>query len=285
MSNNRIPIKKSEKKKGVCREYSEAIITAVIIALVIRSFGFEAFKIPSSSMVPTLMVGDHIFVNKFIYGMRIPLTKYRFVTFKKPERGDVIVFMYPRDEKMDYIKRVVGEPGDHVRVEGMDIFVNDEKVRREALAVEPSDKIGRLSVSGSEDYKYISKANGWNDYDYFEETISDNDFVAQYDKYTMHRGDTVTVPEGHYFVMGDNRDNSRDSREWGFVPSENVKGKAMFVWLSFDSELLSAECKQLRLGTDSKVLYWMECVGKFFGLLFDMDSGFLRGHRFGKWIR
>lgn len=225
-----------KKKKSTFREYVEAILTAVLIALVIRSFGIEAFKIPSSSMIPTLLIGDHIFVNKFIYGLRIPLTKIRFAEFSQPKRGDVIVFMYPEGESKDFIKRVVGLPGDMINVSGTEVYVNGEKFARRDLTVSASGPDKKLDVSGSEYYKTIPFFAGWNRFDYFEEQIGKNDFIIQYEKNIYRRDGAFEVPEDSLFVMGDNRDNSSDSREWGFVPLENVKGKAMFVWLSLDKE-------------------------------------------------
>jgi signal peptidase I len=240
------PIK---KKKSTLREYIEALLTAVLIALVIRAFVIEAFKIPSGSMIPTLSVGDHIFVNKYIYGLRIPLTKYRIVKLGEPKRGDVIVFIYPVDEGKDFIKRVVGLPGDRVHMEGQDVWINGEKLRRLALEVEPypGDK-RRLTVRDGK-LRTIPSTPGWRDFDYYEEQVGDADHVVQYEKNLERQAYDVVVPPGHYFVAGDNRDNSADSREWGFVPAENVKGKAMFVWLSIDK-----------------------------------DHGGIRWHEFGRWI-
>lgn len=233
MNNNQTPTQKKQKSKF--REYAEAILTAVLIALFIRSFGVEAFKIPSSSMVPTLLIGDHIFVNKFIYGLRIPLTKYRLIEFSKPKRGDVIVFMYPEDESKDFIKRAVGMPGDIVKIDGVDLFVNGEKVAQQPLkAATEADSGDYLDVEGGKSIKTIPRLYDWKQYNYFEEEIGESDFVVQYEKNIYHRNGEYEVPEGFVFVVGDNRDNSSDSREWGFVPMENIKGKAMFIWLSLD---------------------------------------------------
>jgi len=251
MSNNNPSLEdKKKKKKSSFREYAEAIAIAVLIALFIRSFGLEAFKIPSSSMIPTLMIGDHIFVNKFVYGLRLPLTKYRFLEFKKPERGDFIVFMYPKDEGKDYIKRVIGLPGDEVEIDDDNVYVNGEEVKRDEVEVKNQKKKEDLTVVGSEDYKKIPYFKGWKRFTFYEQDLDDKDFLIQYEDYAYRNKKTFTVPEDYYFVMGDNRDNSSDSREWGFVPDENVKGKAMFVWLSLDK-----------------------------------DRGGIRFNRFGKWIK
>ena len=238
-----------KKTKSAFREYAEALITAVLVALLIRAFVIEAFKIPSGSMIPTLSVGDHIFVNKYIYGLRIPFTKHRILKLGEPKRGDVVVFIYPVDEGKDFIKRVVGLPGDRVRMEGQEVWVNGEKLKRLELEVEPypGDK-RRLAVRDGR-LRTIPSSPGWRDFDYYEEQTGEADHVVQYEKNLDRMAYDTIVPEGHYFVIGDNRDNSADSREWGFVPAENVKGKAMFVWLSIDR-----------------------------------DHGGIRWHEFGRWI-
>ncbi len=220
-------------------------MTAVLIAFVIRSFIVEPFKIPSSSMVPTLVIGDHIFVNKFIYGLRIPLTKIRFFQFKTPERGDVIVFLYPDDESKDYIKRVVGLPGDKLRFEGTNVYVNGEKMPHETVVLGKTDDKRVLKVVSGDWGKKLPYVPGWQNLEIFKEETGKADHLVQYERDLyyrplgsfagVHHGE-ITVPEGKYFVMGDNRDNSADSREWGFVPHENLKGKAMFVWLSLDND-------------------------------------------------
>lgn len=225
-----------KKKKSKFREYVEAILIAVLIALFIRSFGIEAFKIPSSSMVPTLLIGDHIFVNKFVYGMRIPLTKIRFLEFKKPERGDVVVFMYPEDEGKDFIKRVIGLPGDEIEVRETDIYVNGVLVEKKGLSTGDRVNGKKIELFGSAKYPFIPEFPGWQGFDYYEEKIDKNDFLVQYERLNYHRSGKYTVPDGYFFVMGDNRDNSSDSREWGFVPMKNIKGQAMFIWLSLDRE-------------------------------------------------
>ncbi len=232
-----------QKKKGIVREYAEALLTALLVAFVIRSFVIEAFKIPSGSMIPTLMIGDHIFVNKFIYGLRIPFTKKHLVTFRTPERGDAIVFMYPLDESKDFIKRVVGLPGDRLLLRGDEILVNGQRVARQPLQVSfdrdespgflkviPDAVATEIGVHG------IPFFRDWEDYDYYIETLGDARHLVQFDLSPAFEERSIEVPPGHLFVMGDNRDNSSDSREWGFVPMANVKGKAMFVWLSVDFE-------------------------------------------------
>lgn len=260
--------------KSASREYSEATITAIIIAVLLRIFVIEAFKIPSKSMVPTLMVGDHIFVNKFIYGIRLPFTKYWLTHFKEPQRGDVMVFIYPRDDVKqksflyifsglvgegnvnklehalgldvpDFIKRVVGLPGDRIRFSGDDVFINGEKLVSAPIEVvgnNPENKRQMLIKSPSEipdsaRFKTIPYAPEWQDFTYYLERLGDKTHLKQEAGRQMSEGEEIVVPEGHLFVMGDNRDQSSDSREWGFVPRENLVGKAMFIWLSLDHDL------------------------------------------------
>ena len=226
------------KKKGTFREYAEALLTAILIALVIRAFVIEAFKIPSGSMLPTLSIGDHIFVNKFIYGLRIPFTKYRILDVSEPERGDVVVFIYPTEERKDFIKRIVGVPGDHVRLEGRDVWVNGHRLPERPLSVTefPGDKRRLVVRNGSMKF--------------YEEDLDGVEHLVQYENHLEREKFEAVVPEGEYFMVGDNRDNSSDSREWGFVPRDNIKGKAMFVWLPVDK-----------------------------------DHGGVRWHEFGRWIR
>ncbi len=185
-------------KKGVVREYAEAFIIAFIIALLIRTFLVQAFKIPSSSMEPTLLVGDHILVSKFIYGIRIPYIGKKFLTFHKPKRGDIIVFIYPEDPKKDFIKRVIATEGEEVQIKNREIFVN-------GVAIE----------------------DPWGVYRERNRPFIPSNFRPR-DNYGP-----IVVPSNSLFVMGDNRDNSQDSRYWGFVDLSAVKGKAFIVYFSY----------------------------------------------------
>lgn len=225
-----------KKKKGAFREYAESLLLAVLIALLIRSFVIEAFKIPSSSMIPTLVIGDHIFVNKFIYGLRIPLTKIRFLDYRKPKRGEVVVFIYPQDEHKDFIKRVVGLPGDRVLLDGTDLYVNGMKISKERVFVSFDKEKEVLKIEDGGDFKSIPFFPNWQSMDFFVENIGGIKHIVQYERGAYRQRAEYEVPEGHLFVVGDNRDNSSDSRDWGFVPLENVKGKALFVWLSVDRQ-------------------------------------------------
>lgn len=184
------------KKKGVFREYAEAAVIAVLLALFIRTFVVQAFKIPSGSMKPTLLVGDHILVNKFLYGIKIPFTDKTLIPISDPKRSDVIVFIYPVDPDKDFIKRVIGLPGDKVEIFGEKVLINDKPF---------DDKHGF--------YSNLSR-------------------TAARTGELSHFG-PITVPEGHLFVMGDNRDHSYDSRFWGFVPLSSVKGKAFIIYWSW----------------------------------------------------
>ncbi len=229
-----------KKKKSQIREYAEALLTAVLIAFFLRAFVVEAFKIPSGSMIPTLVVGDHIFVNKFIYGIRIPLTKKWLAHFKEPKRGETIVFIYPENPKLDFIKRVVGVPGDKIRLDGDDLYVNGEKIRTQAVQVKGIDPdnshridlIPDENFPEGENFTEIPTYPDWTEYQVFLEQLGEHTHLKQEGSFDFVRNREIEVPPGKLFVMGDNRDNSRDSREWGFVPLENVKGRAMFIWLS-----------------------------------------------------
>jgi len=179
-------------KKKIIKEYVEPIVIAVLIALFIRAFVVQAFKIPSSSMEPTLLVGDHLLVNKFIYGIRIPYTDIKFFQYRKPQRGDIIVFIFPKDRKKDFIKRVIATEGEKVVIIRNKIYINDKLI---------DDPWGHFTMPRS--------------------TIEDYG--------------PVKVPEDSLFVMGDNRDNSQDSRFWGFVKLNEVKGKALIIYFSWDS--------------------------------------------------
>ncbi|MDX5337074.1 MAG: signal peptidase I [Marinobacter sp.] len=193
-------------------DLSRSFFPVLAIVLVLRSFLVEPFQIPSGSMLPTLEVGDFILVNKYAYGLRLPVAGTKVVSMGNPERGDVMVFRYPEDGATNYIKRVIGLPGDRVRYRDKQLFINDEPVAREFVARLPPMERWREEVGGVEYDVYLTLGR-----------VAGNG-----------EGEWL-VPDGHYFVMGDNRDNSNDSRFWGTVPDELVVGKAFAIWMHWKS--------------------------------------------------
>ncbi len=216
-------------------EYSRSFFPVIVIVFLLRSFLVEPFKIPSGSMLPTLFVGDFILVNKFTYGIRIPIVNHKLIDIGSPQRGDVMVFRYPRDTSVDYIKRVVGLPGDTVSYFNKRLTINGQAVK----TVAKGDFVNKERYQVSKQF-----AETFDDKEHLllveDDAPAMTGFVEafpQRDKCQYTReGLTCTVPPGHYFMMGDNRDNSQDSRVWGFVPDENIVGKAFFIWFNF-SEL------------------------------------------------
>lgn len=214
-------------------EYGASFFPVILAVFFLRSFLVEPFKIPSGSMIPTLLVGDYILVNKYTYGIRLPVINKKIVDVNEPQRGDVMVFRYPDKPELDYIKRVVGLPGDTV-----EYFDKRLKINGEAVPIErDGDFVHRDRLYSSE--KFIETLG-----DTQHALLNDADkpaFVPQIHQFPQRSNCTYTnsgvrckVPEGHYFVMGDNRDDSSDSRVWGFVPEENIVGKAFFIWFNFN---------------------------------------------------
>ncbi|MBF0281834.1 MAG: signal peptidase I [Zetaproteobacteria bacterium] len=204
-------------EKPVWREWLESLILIAVLAIVIRSFIVAPFKIPSSSMVPTLEVGDYLFVSRFDYGLRVPLTDIQW--FPSPaERGDVVVFDYPEDRSKDYIKRVVGLPGDLIEYRANRLYINGTEMPLNEKGTH-TYFLGDGSADTSD--RYIENLQGVR-----------HDVLRK--SYTIRDG-SWRVPEGNFFVLGDNRNNSRDSRFWGFVPQKYLVGKAMVIWWSWDS--------------------------------------------------
>lgn len=213
-------------------EYSVSFFPVILFVFILRSFVVEPFRIPSGSMLPTLQDGDMILVNKFNYGIRLPIVDQKIIPLGDPQKGDVVVFRYPVNPDIDYIKRIVGVPGDTVAYIGKRLFINGEAVDTTVLGpyVNPSQQAGNpLKLQEKIDGKTYETLNMPGDGAY----LSGRSFpFAQNCEYAA-TDFKCTVPEGHYFVMGDNRDNSEDSRYWGFVPDNHLVGKAFFVWMNF----------------------------------------------------
>jgi len=214
-------------------EYSISFFPVILIVFTLRSFLVEPFKIPSSSMVPTLLVGDFILVNKYTYGIRLPVANRKIVALGNPVRGDVMVFRYPDDPSLDYIKRVVGVPGDRIEYRNKRLSVNGAPVPVKQV----DDYLSKERMQFSK--RFVETLNGVD-----HEILLDEDAPASMMPGRVFpfsgncnynsSGLACTVPPGHYFMMGDNRDNSSDSRVWGFVPDENIVGKAFFIWLNLN---------------------------------------------------
>jgi len=206
-------------KEPVWVEYCKSFFPVIFAVLLLRSFLVEPFRIPSGSMMPTLLVGDFILVNKFSYGIRLPVVNKKIIEIGAPERGDVVVFRYPRDPRVDYIKRIVGLPGDHIAYRDKVIYLNNERVGQVPAGIYAGEGSG-ISMSGaSERVEQLGE-------------IQHNILIMQ--RAPSLEGEFV-VGEGEYFVMGDNRDNSNDSRFWGVVPEQNLVGKAFRIWMNWDS--------------------------------------------------
>ena len=217
-----IYFKKASAKSNfgvMATEQVGSFFPVLLFVLVIRTFVFEPFRIPSSSMMPTLLTGDFIYVNKFAYGLKMPVLHDTIIEVGKPKRGDIIVFRYPSDQSIDYIKRVVGIPGDKIRYDTRKkmLYINGELVEQELVGAyeglmdDPSNKrlIKKYEKLGDKNHMMFTQNNNYPPFKHID----------------------VIVPEGKYFAMGDNRDNSADSRFWGYVPERNLVGRAVFIWM------------------------------------------------------
>ena len=212
-----VPVEVTPPPKIV--EYARSFFPVFLIVLVLRSFLVEPFRIPSGSMMPTLEIGDFILVNKFIYGIRLPIADKKVIAISNPERGDVVVFRYPDDPSTPFIKRVVGLPGDEIAYYNKTLYVNGVEMDQEIL--------GTYSGTGSgAEYTGASLR--------IEELDTHPHEILVQPRYPSIEVKSLKVPEGHYYVLGDNRDNSRDSRYWGFVPDNLLIGKAFTIWMNWD---------------------------------------------------
>ena len=211
------------EKEPLIIEYARSLFPVFLVVLVLRSFIIEPFRIPSGSMYPTLQIGDFIAVNKFAYGVKLPVLQTTIIPISDPERGDVVVFKYPNDPDVDYIKRVAGLPGDKITYVGRTLFINDKAVEQKFIG----------KYHGTESSAIMNGAS------IVEETFPEGNvhqILLDMEKSSPDMN-TVVVPEGHYFMVGDNRDHSNDSRFWGFVPEKNLKGKAFGIWMNWDNGL------------------------------------------------
>jgi signal peptidase I len=217
-------------RKSATRQYAESIGLALGVALLLRAFVVEAFQIPSGSMIPTLEVGDHIFVSKFAYAVGIPFTNAKLAELGKPKRGDIIVFKYPPDQSIDYIKRVMGLPGETLEVRHNEVFIDGRPLAREQLR-EPC-----VADDGKDFGKDFEGDDDRHACEVWLEHLETKSHVTHQEPLRSTSSDygPQKIPPGHYFAMGDNRDNSKDSRVWGFVPFELIKGRALVIWWSRD---------------------------------------------------
>ncbi|CAM8366031.1 signal peptidase I [Candidatus Methylopumilus universalis] len=203
-------------KEPILVEYSKSFFPVIFLVFFIRSFIAEPFKIPSGSMMPTLLAGDFILVSKFSYGIRVPILNYTMIEVDKPKRGDVFVFHYPPKPSIDYIKRVVGLPGDLIEYKSKTLYINDKKIEQTFVDKYPYVMNEIHHIEAKEFREALGNVN---------HSILIHDLPGDNFKFE--------VPQGHYLAFGDNRDNSADSRVWGFVPEHNLVGRAFFIWFNF----------------------------------------------------
>lgn len=216
-------------KEPVLVEYARAFFPVILIVFLLRSFLVEPFRIPSGSMLPGLLPGDFILVNKFAYGVRLPIINTKVVGFGEMKRGDIIVFRYPREPSVNYIKRLIGLPGDKIVYKNRQLFINDTSMD----LTEKGEFNFKETLGGISTYKRFLENLPGIEHDIIHMIIENE---AENDDHVFE----ITVPEGQYFVMGDNRDRSNDSRYWGFVPDSNLVGRAFYIWFSWDMAAIEA---------------------------------------------
>ena len=216
-------------KEPLIVEYSKSFFPVLLFVLVLRSFIVEPFRIPSSSMMPTLLIGDFILVNKFSYGIRLPVINTKIIEIGKPERGDVMVFRYPKNPSLDYIKRVIALPGDKVGYFDKHVYINDQRITQQPLGLYEGLGQGENMSNSLLQHEQLPS--------------QEHDILIMQERPSIEG--EIIVPDGHYFMMGDNRDNSNDSRYWGTVPEENIVGKAFMIWMNWDSSYKGVDWKRL----------------------------------------
>ncbi|KTC81586.1 signal peptidase I [Legionella brunensis] len=209
--------RKPDEKPGRIIEYSRSFFPVFILVLLLRSFLIEPFRIPSGSLEPTLLVGDFVAVNKFAYGLRLPVLETKIMRISNPKTGDVAVFRWPPDPSYDYIKRVIGVPGDKISYHNKVLTINDQEMKQTFVEYTIDESSGHAVA------KYRENLNGVEHDIFIRPDVPADNF-------------DVVVPEGQYFMMGDNRDDSADSRFWGFTPDEYLRGKAFLVWMSWNGK-------------------------------------------------
>jgi len=208
-------------REPIVTEYARSFFPVLLLILLFRSFIAEPFKIPSGSMMPTLLVGDFILVNKFAYGLRLPVVNTKILSIGEPKRGDVFVFRYPENPKEDYIKRVIGLPGDEIVYRNKTLYINGKEIGESYLGPYTGPSEPSRSMAGAQ---------------VKQEQLDDvSHRIMELPQIQVGHEGTWKVPDGYYFAMGDNRDNSLDSRFWGFVPEANLVGRAMVIWMNLDS--------------------------------------------------
>ncbi len=217
---------KTDAKLPVTVEYARSFFPIFLVVLLLRAFLVEPFRIPSGSMMPTLLVGDFILVNKYTYGLRVPVTKTKFFDIQDPQRGDIVVFRWPENPRLDYIKRVVALPGERVRYKDKTLIINGQ-----AIPIEP---VGQYQPVGS-GMRALGWMRGKEQLGDVQHAVLVNPLAPDISPNCRFLGQReVTVPDGQYLMVGDNRDDSNDGRCWGFVPEENLVGEAFFIWFSWD---------------------------------------------------
>jgi len=230
----------------VLLDWARSFFPVLLIVFLLRGFIVEPFRIPSGSMLPTLEIGDFILVNKFAYGVRLPILNKKIIDVADPKRGDVVVFRYPGDNKTSYIKRLIGLPGDRIEYRNRQLYVNGQVVKSEyeGAYIAAGDSFAHDHFFQTIDTLNVS--------DELNEKVQYSTLLDKSGRYNSSESESWIVPQGSYFMMGDNRDNSADSRRWGFLPDENVVGKAFFIWFHLNTQEGGDGLELSRIGTSIK---------------------------------